>query len=524
MYNPTTAKNLLGFTEDFTNGYWAPKYLLTVASNAALAPNGLQTADRITFTGQYAYISSAYPVTVTNSIATVSVWLKLESGNANIQLRGTSNSTVYLQNITVTSEWQRFSATFTHNGTDNIGLVIQDRNASGFGSVYAWGAQLSDSASLDTYVPNYGAAPTAAAYYGPRLDADPVTLAAKGLLVEESRANLLTYSDNFGSTGFPTATNIVVAENDTATTSPDGTTNADKLTDNATNDQHRLFDNYTFTAANAHTLSVYVKRDTHRWFRMLMSDGTTLFHANFDLLSGIVGQKSASVTSSNIIPLSNGWFRVSMTFTVVAALGNIQMVMLNSDSTSSAVSYVGTGTSLWLYGLQIEANASFATSYIPTGAATATRAADVASVSTQAFPYSASEGTLVVNASSPCIAAIANIITLDNGTTQERIRLLTDVASVKTIVTESNTTQANLSPGSATANTPFKFAVAYKVNDFAAVVNGSAAATYPTGNVPVVNIARLGADSSGNYLNGHIRQITYLPRRISNAELITRTA
>jgi hypothetical protein len=43
-------------------------------------------------------------------------------------------------------------------------------------------------------VPTPGAAPSSTAYYGPRFDYDPVTLAARGLLVEEARTNLLLNS------------------------------------------------------------------------------------------------------------------------------------------------------------------------------------------------------------------------------------------------------------------------------------------------------------------------------------------
>jgi len=97
--------------------------------------------------------------------------------------------------------WYRCSITGTLS-TANPTLAIFLANADvgqtytgdGTSGIYIFGAQLSDSASLDPYVLNAAAAPTAAAYYGARFDYDPVTLAPKGLLIEEQRANLLLNS------------------------------------------------------------------------------------------------------------------------------------------------------------------------------------------------------------------------------------------------------------------------------------------------------------------------------------------
>jgi len=60
--------------------------------------------------------------------------------------------------------------------------------------IQVFGAMVSDSASLDAYSLNVAAAPSAAAYYGPRFDYDPVTLQPKGLLIEEQRQNLVLNS------------------------------------------------------------------------------------------------------------------------------------------------------------------------------------------------------------------------------------------------------------------------------------------------------------------------------------------
>ena len=105
--------------------------------------------------------------------------------------------------------WYRCSITATATGTGTqqatINIVTSSTSArnesyagDGTSGIYIFGAQLSDSASLDPYVLNAAAAPSAQAYYGARFDYDPVTLAPKGLLIEEQRTNLLLNSSILG--------------------------------------------------------------------------------------------------------------------------------------------------------------------------------------------------------------------------------------------------------------------------------------------------------------------------------------
>ena len=99
--------------------------------------------------------------------------------------------------------WYRCSAVFaapvaTGSGVCVIGAASTNNVAiytgDGTSGIYIFGAQLSDSASVDPYVYQPVAAPSSVAYYGPRFDYDPVTLAPKGLLIEEQRSNLLLNS------------------------------------------------------------------------------------------------------------------------------------------------------------------------------------------------------------------------------------------------------------------------------------------------------------------------------------------
>lgn len=75
---------------------------------------------------------------------------------------------------------------------------------------------------------------------------------------------------------------------------------------------------------------------------------------------------------------------------------------------------------------------------------------------------------------------------------------------------------------SALPNVTFKTAGAYKTNDLGISSNGGTVATDPTATIPL-NMTRmdLGGDHAGfNRIRaGYIRQITYFPRRLANAEL-----
>jgi hypothetical protein len=84
--------------------------------------------------------------------------------------------------------------------------------------------------------------------------------------------------------------------------------------------------------------------------------------------------------------------------------------------------------------------------------------------------------------------------------------------------------QAALTGATATADT-VKAAYAFKQDDFALSVNGAAPATDTSGTLPSVGILYIAhTNLSVGQLGGHVRRLTYYPRRLSNAELQAITA
>ncbi len=537
-YNSTTVKNLLGFSEAFDNAAWT-KVAASIVTGAQANPvNGAFNAQKFMEDTTNAEHITRVNIALTTIIGTPYSYSVYAKAAGRTQIRVTDNNVVgatftltgtgATSNISggVTASisqladgWYRCFisvAAASVNGRIGLNLVSSGNTTytgDGNSGVYIYGAQLSDSASLDPYVPTPAAAPSSTAYYGPRFDYDPVTLAPKGLLVEEARTNLVLQSNVITSSSDVTVTAG-------AATSPDGTTNAYRTTKaNATDPVYSSKStSMTVTANTAYTVSRFVKYDGFNTTVSLEYNNTSnwdvSWYAYFSVTSTGVTVSFVNSCTATVTNFGNGWYRLTATFTTGATIVTPSNPLILLRITG------GSGVSVLGYGVQLEAGA-FATSYIPTVASTVTRSADVATINGSLFSqwYGQTQGTFVVNASDPTVSAAANIFTVDDTTTQERIRLLTDVADPKMIVTDGNVTQANLDAGAVTASTPFLFSGAYQLNDFAAVVNGGTVVTDTSGTVPTVTTARLGADSVGNFLNGHIRSINYIPARAADFQL-----
>jgi hypothetical protein len=107
----------------------------------------------------------------------------------------------------------------------------------------------------------------------PRFDYDPVTLACRGLLIEESRSNLLTHSSAFNESAW-TKTGATITQD--SVVSPDGTSNADSLVENTATSTHQVFQ--ILGTAAAHSFSVYLKAASRSWVALRVSVPGLSFH------------------------------------------------------------------------------------------------------------------------------------------------------------------------------------------------------------------------------------------------------
>ena len=203
--------------------------------------------------------------------------------------------------------------------------------------------------STATYVNQIGLIQSAAVNE-PRFDYNPSTLAARGLLIEEQRTNLLTYSEDFSNAAW-TTTAVTISANQT--TAPDGTVTADKMIGKSSYPGTSwLLQAKTFSAATVYTFSLFVKQSNLRYC-YLGTDNSTNRVVFFDLQTGTVGN-AATGYSGSIVALANGWYRCIVTFdTAVASYAN--QVLFGQSATANSVTYTGNdsdGTFIW--GAQLE--------------------------------------------------------------------------------------------------------------------------------------------------------------------------
>ena len=359
----------------------------------------------------------------------------------------------------------------------------------------------------------------------PRFDYDPITLACKGLLIEESRANAFTYSQDFGNAIW--VRSITNVSTDVAV-SPDGTTNADSLIPTTATGNHSIRQPASLTNGVVYTMSGFFKANGYR--RVMLRESTAFgYAAVFDLISGtVVGTSSATGTITNF---GNGWYRCQMTFTSEwTNTSDMNIFVMPDNGTSYATaSFTGDGTSnILAYGAQLEAGA-FPTSYIPTTTTSVTRNADVVSMTGTNFSswYNASEGTFVATSSTINLAASRPIFqTSTAGVVNGGQFVYYDPAGSRISIRDYDSGGSAVGvisytgAGTPAVNTNYCMAFAYKTNSFAAAANGNAVAQDTTGTVSgTPDALYIGRDTAATYLNGYVRKINFYTMRLTNAEV-----
>lgn len=200
-----------------------------------------------------------------------------------------------------------------------------------------------------------------------RFDYNPTSLAFRGLLIEPSQTNLLTFSSQIDDASW-TKQNVAITAN--STTDPASGSVADSMVPSSGSGTFRG----TFKAESTtgtKTVSAFVKKGNSRWCYLMTNNGN--YNAWFDLDNVVTGAKGSQVTSSSIEQFPNSWRRISATYSILAGT-NVGLYVSDADNSTTATGD-GATVAIYAFGLQV-VTGSYVGSYVATTSSTATRGAD----------------------------------------------------------------------------------------------------------------------------------------------------
>jgi hypothetical protein len=490
--------NLISYSESFDVGWSTSR--ITVYENLVDGPfPGGQADGVVPFIGPGAAYLSATP---TGTGQTFSVYVKpngvdwlflsgpISSDNVWFDLQnvavGTKQPNVKGASIqSIGNGWLLLQMTSTSSGSSGVGISLADADntstvtGDGISGLYLWGASF-----------------TATEY--------PVEYT--------TTRNLLTDSQDFErSTWVKSAATI---DNDVAQ-APDGTITADRITDDATFGVHNLKSVPSVTpTGKTVTFSAYVKAQTAQAVRLnLQTTGANYSQASFDLqnevtVSSTGGDHSAS--SSSILSVGNGWFRISLTSTLGAdtSWGSYGAQIRTEDPYLNHV-YSGTGKTLLIWAAQLEPGTT-ATDYV--------RTVDVVGKAYQWFEPT--EGTVFVDfrgGRESTYGGYGRIIKASKGGTTTWRLEATPLSSSRMIL---QTSGSNVINGQERLTDFGKYAFSYR-DGIKAIASSPALVTsfsFPNFSTDTSDKWEFGKDGS-IYMNGHIRRLTYWPVRQSDSTL-----
>ena len=472
---------------------------------------------------------------VQSTLGVVSVYVKANANNwFRIRVSATASSSAFYdlsngtlgtftsgQIATITSVgngWYRCTLTYSPTSSDiRIYVADADNDVSGSsGSVFIQAAQWELGDIATDYIPTT----TAAVSVGPVANVprlDYLNSTCPKLLLEPQRSSLTNFSEQFDNAYWSKVGTTILANN---TTSPDGYANADKLTSSgAGGDEYIQRMGFT-TTAGTYTSSIFVK-NVNATATVLMAvhigEGSITSDLRYTWSTNTFTLTGTNAVSGKATSYGNGWVRLEFTYTIGALVTGHWFR-----------TYVQTGVStnsIFIYGAQVELGA-YATSYIPTLAASVTRGADAASKTGISSLIGQTQGVVFVDYNyQPHTSAIEIVLSMQGATSASLLEMYHDTLNrIVFGIYNGGSAQATFTTAAQPAGR-YKIAFAYKANDFAMYLNGVQVHTDNSGSVPALSSLGLGFDiaSSGFTLGQTMNQALLFKTRLTNQELLDLT-
>jgi len=511
--------NLLTYSNTFSNAAWTKQNVTLTNANAVSDPVGGTDATTVTATagGGAAQLYFTFSATTAPNVIQA-IWIKRRTGSGAITLviNGSSKS------LAVNGSWQFLSGSGAP-GTGPYFFQLTFATSGDAVDIYA----ASNSAVTYETTPRTGdqVITTAAAYYGPRVDYDPNTLAVKGLLIEEARTNYATYSNNMAG-GTLTASGGAIAG---GVADLSGGTTGITFTATAGNATHHAIKTggNSLTAGTKYTATFWLKQGNAAYTVFGEIGDTPYVWGSIkwsDLSVQTNGQDGAIVSTP--IAFGGGIYQVSITYTrtitgaSILGFGPNTVSAATIGNAANIFNAAGTETAICV-AWQIEAGA-FSTSFIPTAAASVTRAPDVVQFTGAALAAASGSAATLISEWDAINASLVVSAPTQFGTTGGYSLLrINNATTLLSMSTAGNSASLTVASGTWTAN--FRVGLAYNSSGFTLAANGasasSAAAFTSPSTVYVGNLNGV-ANYSGNH---HLRSFAIYNQRLPDATLKAKT-
>jgi hypothetical protein len=337
-----------------------------------------------------------------------------------------------------------------------------------------------------------------------RLDYPMIDGVQKGCphhILEPARTNLFSYSEDFNS-GSP---NWVLYGGATVTSnnaiSPDGTLNADKLSN-----QGGIYSQRVYNPNIDYVFSLFIKKNTATGLHMNFVDqssgylgGTIIYTYSSGAIQ--ITQSANSSVSAKSVDYGNGWIRLIMKFTTnVAQNYNYQ-----------AIESIGGDSLIW--GAMLE-QGSYPTSYIPTNGTAVTRSAETANGAGNSSTFNDSEGVLMAEIANS-ETTTGSYLGICNGSSSERLIIGNEGGLLRVY------TDVFVSGNIQSANKDFnKIAVKYNSSNTSIYYNGFLIKSINvSANLSGINELKFTSGGSAQNFYGKAKQIQYFDSALDSQQL-----
>ena len=520
-------QNLALYSQDFSNAAWTKNNTAatvdTISNDTSNSIHRFYQATgpftgtgELSFSIEFKYIDHQYISFGLTDDSNYRVQLVVDLINHTITNTELNAGTILLSSsfVSVGDGWYKLSGTINAtsawgNNIYALGVLLNGSTFTtatylGTGTgVYIRKAQVEFGVNTD-YIPTTSAAvsvgPTANV---PRLD---YSGGCPALKLEPQRTNNATFNERLASGTFSYVDGVTFTAN--SITAPTGYTQGCKFEKTGSG----VADRYDALGGGPMSQSIFVKAGTSSRI-VLAIEGNVTGSVIFDLST--LGITNYGTATGKIVDFGNGWYRCIANYSSTPTSGPITRIYLPD-----------TGY-LYCYGYQMELNASYETSLIPTLGASVTRLGDEIYKTGIASLIGQSEGTVFIDfeINSPDNSASKWIFFL-KGVPGDYIGFYTN-GSDKFIVEVAYLSATVFISASINVvlGQRYKMALGYKINDFALYVNGSQIATDSSGNVPACSsINYLYNTTTANVGATKHNQALLFKTRLSNQQLAEITA